>query len=70
MDVNQHCATLPGLGEEWMVTNVVLDVAAMRVGIHVEYAKKSAICPNVANRPVSTPGPRNEVGGTWTACSS
>ena len=45
MDVNQHYATLLGLGEEWTVTNVALDVGGRRIDICVEYAKKSAICP-------------------------
>jgi hypothetical protein len=44
MDVNQHYATLLGLGDEWTVTNVALDVPGRRVDVYVEYAKKSAIC--------------------------
>ena len=31
MDVNQHYAALLGLGDEWTVTNVVLDVPGKRV---------------------------------------
>ena len=45
MNVNQHYAALLGLGEEWTVTNVALDVGGRRIDIYVEYAKKSAICP-------------------------
>ena len=45
MDVNQHYAALLGLGDEWTVTNVVLDVPGKRVDVYVEYAQKSAICP-------------------------
>ena len=44
MDVNQHYAALLGLGDEWTVTNVALDVPGRRVDVYVEYAKKSAIC--------------------------
>ena len=42
MDVNQHYAALLGLGDEWTVTNVVLDVPGKRVDVYVEYAQKSA----------------------------
>lgn len=45
MNVKQHYAALLGLGEEWTVTDVALDVAAKRVDIYVEYANRSAICP-------------------------
>lgn len=45
MDVKQHYAALLGLGEEWSVTDVALDVGGMRIDIYVEYAEKSAICP-------------------------
>ena len=45
MDVNQHYAALLGLGDEWTVTNVALDVPGKRVDVYVEYAQKSAICP-------------------------
>lgn len=45
MDVKQHYAALLGLGEEWTVTNVVLDVGGKRIDICVEYTKRSAICP-------------------------
>lgn len=45
MDVNQHYSLLLGLGEEWKVTDVVLDVSGRRVDVYVEYAKKSGICP-------------------------
>ena len=45
MDVNQHYAALLGLGDEWTVTDVALDVPGKRVDVYVEYAKRSAICP-------------------------
>ena len=45
MDVNQHYAALLGLGDEWTVTDVALDVPGKRVDVYVEYVKKSAICP-------------------------
>ena len=45
MDVNEHYSVLLGLGEEWMVSKVELDVAGRRVDIFVEYAKKAAVCP-------------------------
>ena len=41
MNVNEHYAALLGLGEEWTVTNVALDVGGRRIDIYVEYAKKS-----------------------------
>lgn len=43
--LNRHYAALLGLGEEWKVTDVKLDVAARRIDIWLEYAKRSAICP-------------------------
>ena len=43
--LSRHYAALLGLGEEWNVTDVKLDVAARRVDIWLEYAKHSAICP-------------------------
>ena len=45
MDVNEHYSVLLGLGEEWVVSKVELDVAGRRVDIFVEYAKKAAVCP-------------------------
>ena len=45
MAANQHYAALLGLGDEWTVTNVTLDVPGKRVDVYVEYAQKSAICP-------------------------
>ena len=43
--LNRHYATLLGLGEEWKVADVKLDVAARRIDIWLEYSKRSAICP-------------------------
>lgn len=45
MDVKQHYAALLGLGDEWTVTDVALDVEARRVDVFLDYARKSAICP-------------------------
>ena len=43
--LNRHYAALLGLGEEWKVSEVKLDVAARRVDIRLEYASRTAICP-------------------------
>ncbi len=43
--LNRHYAALLGLGGEWNVADVKLDVAARRVDIWLEYAKRTAICP-------------------------
>ena len=43
--LNQHYATLLGLGEEWRVTNVALNVLWRRIDIYLEYAKDCAPCP-------------------------
>ena len=45
MDVNQHYAALLGIGDEWTVADVSLDVGGRRIDIYLEYAKKAAICP-------------------------
>lgn len=45
MDVNQHYAALLGLGDEWTVSSVDIDVPGRRIDIRVDYAMKSAICP-------------------------
>ena len=71
MNVNQHYAALLGLGEEWTVTNVALDVGGRRIDIYVGYAKKSAICPECGELwPASTTSLRSGVGDIWTRCSS
>ena len=43
--INQHCATLLGLGSEWRVTKVELNVLGRRLDIFLEYATDAAICP-------------------------
>ena len=43
--LNQHYATLLGLGEEWRVANVDLNVLGRRIDIYLEYAKDCAPCP-------------------------
>ena len=43
--LNKHYAALLGLGEEWTVSDVKLDVAARRIDIWLEYSQGSAICP-------------------------
>jgi len=43
--LQHHYALLLGLGEEWAVTGVDLDMAGKQLHIHVAYRKKSAICP-------------------------
>jgi transposase len=43
--LNQHYARLLGLGEEWRVREVCLDVGGRRLDIYLEYAEKAAICP-------------------------
>ena len=45
MDVNQHYATLLGLGAEWTVSRVNLDMGSKRIDVYVDYLEKSAICP-------------------------
>lgn len=46
--LNRHYATLLGLGEEWKVADVKLDVAARRIDIWLEYSKRSAKHPGRA----------------------
>lgn len=43
--LNQHYSTLLGLGEEWRVTNVDLNVLGRRIDIYLEYTKDCAPCP-------------------------
>lgn len=43
--LNQHYAMLLGLGSEWKVSNVNLDLPGRKVDIYLEYASKEAICP-------------------------
>ena len=43
--INQHDATLLGLGSEWKVTKVDLTVLGKRLDIFPEYAADAAICP-------------------------
>ena len=45
MNINQHYGLLLGLGEEWEVTDVALDLNRNRVDIYVGYTKSSAVCP-------------------------
>lgn len=43
--IHRHYATLLGLGTEWKVTRVALNVPDKKLDIHLEYAVGSAICP-------------------------
>ena len=43
--INQHYATLLGLGDEWKVTKVDLNVLGKKLDIFLEYAAEAAICP-------------------------
>ena len=43
--LNQHYAQLLGLGEEWRVDRVRLDVAGQRLDIHLDYVARAAVCP-------------------------
>lgn len=43
--INRHYASLLGLGTEWRVAKVDLNVSAKRLDIYLEYAVGSAICP-------------------------
>ena len=43
--INQHYATLLGLGTEWKVTKVDLNVLDKKLDIFLEYAADAAICP-------------------------
>ena len=45
MDLNQHYSILLGLGDEWRVSDVMLNLGAKRVDIFIEYNTKSAQCP-------------------------
>lgn len=45
MDLNTHYSKLLGLGEEWKVVDVRLDVAASKLDIYLDYAEKCAPCP-------------------------
>ena len=43
--INQHYAMLLGLGAEWKVTKVDLNVLGRKLDIFLEYAAEAAICP-------------------------
>ena len=43
--INQHYAKLLGLGDEWKVTKVDLNVLGRKLDIFLEYAAEAAICP-------------------------
>jgi transposase len=43
--LTKHHGTLLGLGDEWQISDVELDVAARRLDIWLEYNVQSAICP-------------------------
>ena len=43
--LNHHYARLLGLGEEWRVRRVNLDVARRRLDIYLDYVEKAALCP-------------------------
>ena len=45
MELNAHYSHLLGIGEEWKITDVRIDLEKMRVDIFIEYAEKSAPCP-------------------------
>ena len=40
--INQHYATLLGLGDEWKVTKVDLNVLGKKLDIFLEYAAEAA----------------------------
>ena len=40
-----HCGRLLGIGEEWKVTDVKLDMAHLKVDIYLDYGEKCAPCP-------------------------
>lgn len=41
----RHYAALLGIGDEWTVTRLNLDLGAQRLDLYVEYAAKAAVCP-------------------------
>ena len=45
MDINQHYSLLLGLGADWKVSRVAINVPALRVDIFVEFCGQSARCP-------------------------
>ena len=45
MDLFSHYGRLLGIGEEWKVTDVKLDMAHLRVDIYLDYGEKCAPCP-------------------------
>lgn len=45
MDVKEHYAALLGLGDEWSVSSVSLDLEHRRIDIFLRYLPPSAICP-------------------------
>ena len=42
--LNQHYATLLGLGEEWRVTNVDLNVLGRRIDMRPDFVRVGASC--------------------------
>ena len=45
MDLFSHYGRLLGIGEEWKVADVKLDMAHLRVDIYLDYGEKCAPCP-------------------------
>ncbi len=43
--VKRHYAKMLGLGEEWAVTRVELNLSAKRLDIYLDYAARAAVCP-------------------------
>ncbi len=45
MEINAHYSRLLGIGEEWKVVDVRLDIAASKIDIYLDYVEKCAPCP-------------------------
>lgn len=45
MNLNTHYSKLLGIGEDWKVVDVRLDIAASKVDIYLDYVEKCAPCP-------------------------
>jgi transposase len=45
MDVKEHYTTLLGLGDEWSVSDISLDLEHRKIDIFLRYLPPSAICP-------------------------
>lgn len=45
MNISQHYQLLLGLGEEWRVSRVALDIPGRKIDIYLEYNERSSPCP-------------------------